>query len=84
MITIIYPILDIEGKPSSVKIAEVESRQRGWGYQGAPTYGLKMSAEFKHRTICAQGDKQYNTADSKAIKKYTNAFGSCENPSYGA
>jgi len=76
--------VDIEGKSSSVKIAEVESRQRGWGYQGAPTYGLKMADEFKHRTLCAQGDKQYNTADSKAIKKYTNAFGSCENPSYGA
>ena len=74
----------VEGISKSVKIAEVESRQRGKGYQGAPTYGLKPADEFKHRTICAQEEKEYNTNDAKAVSKYTRKFGSCDNPSYGA
>ena len=76
--------VDVGGTSKSVKIAEVESRQRGLGYQGAPTYGLKPADEFKHRTICAQGEKEYNTNDAKTVSKYTRKFGSCENPSYGA
>ena len=75
--------VEVEGKPKRIRIAEVECRQRGKGYQGPPTYGLQLGDEIRHRIICANGEKDYTSSEQKMINKMTKKFGQCDNPSYG-
>ena len=75
--------VEVEGNTQRIRIAEVECRQRGKGYQGPPTYGLQLGDEIRHRIICANGEKDYTSSEEKMINKMTNKFGNCDNPGYG-
>jgi len=70
-----------DAKP--IKIAKVECRQRGQGYN-APTTGIAPTDEFKHRIYCSNKDKieKYSPEEEKASKKLVKAFGECGSASY--